>query len=142
MNTFFRVCIYICLLMLAFTLIGNLIVAVAPGAFPGQSALKPELQDESSAITTLTGSTDGTLNAVWLSLISLTALPAIGMVFMTQSLVPIGVYLFGTFFWTSYIHLLSVFGFGFLPPELIAIFTVGLVFVFVAALIGIITGSG
>jgi hypothetical protein len=128
--------------MLGFTLVLNMISGIAPTAFPNTNPPKTGLENQDSILTTITGTSDTTLNTIWLGSIGLTFALALGLAYLTQSMTPIGIYIFSSFFWTSYLRLLSVISFNFIPADFITIFTVGILFVFVGAIIGIMTGSG
>jgi len=67
----------------------------------------------------------------------------IGVGYITSSLVPVGISIFGSVFWASFINMHTVLSIGgYIPGEILTIITIGTVLVFVAAIIGMITGSG
>ena len=143
MNTFFRICVYICLGLILFTLAINLVVST--GAFPVSGTSGPNITSTNSSLSVLTGLDDPSINTIWLTVTTLGGIAAIGLVWISHSIVPIGLYLFSTVFWTSYIRAWSVIGYGqFLSdiPEFMLLFTVAILFVFIAAIVGILTGGG
>ena len=141
MNTFFRTCVYLCFALLLFTLVFNMVDAT--NAFPTEGTIGPDISDEDSALSELTGLSDPNMNAIWVAVTTLAGLGALALAWLTHSITPIGLWLFGEVFWTSWIRTQSVLNFGsYLPAEFILIFTVGMMFLFIAAIIGMLTGSG
>jgi len=139
MNTFFRICVFICFSLIIFNFVFALIDGL--GAFPYESSAS--VYDESDIIGQITGLTDPNMNAIWLGVTTLSFLGVVVLAAATHSVIPIGLHLFGTIFWTSWIHTQSIFSdVGYLSSDLIAVFTIGVMFVFIAAIIGILTGSG
>jgi hypothetical protein len=66
---------------------------------------------------------------------------ALGM--MLKSPVPLGICLFGLVFWGSYWATYNIINLGgFVPMEFMMIATGGVVFLFVASVVGMLTGSG
>ena len=62
---------------------------------------------------------------------------------MTQSTNMIGVWLFSSVFWTSYNNAISVIDVNsWIPGDFLLMFTVAFLFLWVGAVIGILTGSG
>jgi len=133
MNSFYRVCIMICLFMLAFTLVANFVIST--GAF-GDTEMKVSLLDEPD------------MAWMWAGVVGLSFAGVVLLAWMTHSVIPIGLHIFSTIFWTSWVNMTYIFEYGgasatsYLPGEFILIFTAIMVFVFVAAVIGMLTGSG
>jgi hypothetical protein len=62
---------------------------------------------------------------------------------IVHSLTPLGIYLFGVAFWSSYNGTVTIIGMNsWLPGDFILIITVAMTFLFIGAIIGMITGSG
>ena len=62
---------------------------------------------------------------------------------LTGSTAPIGIFIFSDAFWTSYNATLHILTIGnYLPDSFILLATVGVTFLFIAAVIGMLTGSG
>ena len=140
MNTFFRICIYYCLALLVFTLLFGLINVT--GAFDINAGEGLQVTDSDSALGEL--STLETPNMNYLIGLVITGVAA-GIVvgWITQSIVPIGISIFGSVFWASYINTYSILSMGdFIPGELLLIITVCTVLIFIAAIVGMLTGSG
>jgi len=76
---------------------------------------------------------------------SLGAAFSIGLVWLTHSMSPIAVYVFGTIFWTTF-HggwkILTTGGYLNEVPELMTIFFIAAMLAFIAAVIGMVSGSG
>lgn len=68
---------------------------------------------------------------------------AILLAYLTHSTTPIGIYIFGAVFWTSYLKTFSIFATGgYIPVDFLNLFHVGSVLLFIAVVIGMLTGSG
>ncbi len=81
--------------------------------------------------------------SLWALAIGVGAIGAIALVFISKQISPIGIYIFSTVFWTSWLKMNSVINInGVMPVELMVIFTVAALFLFIAAIIGMLTGSG
>jgi len=141
MNTFFHACVGFILLMLTFSLVANFVDGI--GAFPHSAEIGPDIDSTDSALSTLTGLSSPSMNTIWLGVTGLTFLGAVALCYLTHSIVPIGLHLFSLVFWTSWIRMSSILSYGgYIPDNLILVFTVGVMFVFIAAIVGILTGSG
>lgn len=131
---------YITIVLLIFTLCINF-VSVS-GFFPIEAETGFDVNDTSVNATffSLTGDTTTDL---WL--VVLTGMGAVGIVvaWITHSTAILAVYLFSAVFWISYINMLGVTNLGnYVPGEFIFIGTAGLVFVWMGAIIGMLSGSG
>jgi hypothetical protein len=110
---------------------------LAEGDVPGRSDV-----DVDNVLSELTGLSDG-MESVWLLITSISAVGAVGLSMLTHSVAPIGVYLFSTVFWTSWIRTQSILSVGgYIPGEFLLLITIGMIFLFIAAVIGMLTGSG
>ena len=99
--------------------------------------------DESNALEGLTGLSDPTMQGMFVIVTTLAGITAVALAAATNQVAPIGVYLFGEVFWTSYIRLNSIVtAGGYVPVEFVTIFFVATLFLFIAAVIGMFTGSG
>jgi len=126
-----------------FTLAINLVVST--GAFPIKGTAGPDISSTGGSLEAITGLGDPNMNNIWLTVTTLGGIAAIGLVWISHSIVPIGLFLFSTIFWTSYIRAWSVINYGSVltdVPEFTILFTVAILFVFIAAIIGILTGGG
>ena len=83
------------------------------------------------------------MNYIWGGVVGLGLLASIGLAYLTHSVMPLGVYVFATVFWTMWIRTNMVLNTGgFVPGELLVILTGCVIFVFIAAVVGMFTGSG
>lgn len=147
MNTFFRIAIYLSIVMILFNLtvgfIGGLTNVEGNPVFPVADTPGIGNVNESSILGEVTGLEDPNMNALWVSVIGIGLLGASALSILTRSLIPIGIYLFSTVFWTAYINCNSILSAGgYIPSEFLSIFFAGMIFLFIAALIGMLTGSG
>jgi hypothetical protein len=139
MNSFFRICIYLCMALIVFTLVVNFVEAV--GNFGVTTDFGTDV-DESNALSQISGFSGGMEN-LWLVITLTGGLASIGLVFISKSLSPLAVYAFSTVFWTSWIRMHNILTAGnYLPSELFIIFWVVVLFLFIAAAIGLISGGG
>ena len=141
MNTFFRICIFICLSLIVFNLVFAVINGL--GAFPHEGDVPGTSFDEDNVLVRITGLDDPNMNAIWLGVTTLSFLGVVVLAAATHSVIPIGLHLFSTVFWTSWIHMQSIISYNnYVPGDVVTIFFVGVLFVFIAAIVGILTGSG
>ena len=143
MNSFFRICVWFILLMLTFSLIANFVSGL--GIFPNVATVGVDIDSDSGALSTLTNLASPNMSSIFLGVTGLTFLGAVALSALTRSITPIGLHLFGVIFWASWINMIHIFSVGnpqYIPPDLILVGTVGVMFVFIAAIIGMLTGSG
>ena len=143
MNTFFRICVMFILLMLTFSLIANFVSGL--GIFPNVAPVGIDVEEDSDALTLLTGLEDPNMKDIFLGVTTLTFIGAVALSFFTRSIIPIGLHLFSLVFWTSWTKMVVIFSVGsppYIPPDLLLVGTVGVMFIFIAAIIGMLTGSG
>jgi len=128
--------------MLTFSLVANFVAGL--DIFPNVTNIGMEDAESSeSALTALTGLDSPDMNAIWIGVTGLTFFGAVALAALTKSMIPIGLHLFGAVFWTSWIRMSSILSYGsYIPDEFLIVFTVGVLFVFIAAIIGLITGGG
>ena len=141
MASFFRTSIYICLIIIVFTLSINFVNSL--GAF---NAYEAQPTDEEitvdNALEQISG-LEGGMASLWALAVGVGAIGAIALVFISKQISPIGIYIFSTVFWTSWLKMNGVINInGVMPVELMVIFTVAAIFLFIAAIIGMLTGSG
>ena len=147
MNTFFRIAIYLSIVMIFFNLVigfvGGLTNTDGDPVFPVAGTPGIGNVNESSILGEVTGLEDPNMNALWVSVVGGGILVAVVLSILTRSVVPIGIHIFSTVFWTAYINCNSILSAGgFIPGGFLSIFFVGMIFLFIAALIGMLTGSG
>lgn len=141
MNSFFRICVWFILLMLTFSLIANFVSGL--GIFPNVATVGVDIDSDSGALSTLTNLASPNMSSIFLGVTGVTFLFAVGLSTLTRSITPIGLHLFGVIFWASWINMIHIFSTGgYIPSDLILVGTVGVMFVFIAAIIGMLTGSG
>jgi len=140
MNTFFRICVFICFSLIIFNVVFALIDGL--GAFPHEQGNPGPVFNEDNVLSIITG-LDGGMAGLWAGVVGLSFLGVVVLAAVTHSIIPIGLHLFSTVFWTSWIHTQGILNYGgFISSDLITVFFVGVLFVFIAAIIGILTGSG
>ena len=123
-----------------FTLLFN--VVASTGAFDLSSAPGIQVSTAEEALGELTTVATPNMNFLF-GLVAFGSAAGLLVGWLTQSVVPVGISIFGSVFWASFIHSHSILSVGgFIPGELLLIFTVCTVLIFVAAIIGMLTGSG
>jgi len=139
--TFYRTCIYLCVILIIFTLSINFVNSL--GAFESYDASPTEEEiTVDNALEQVSGM-EGNMASLWGLVVSLGAVGAFALVYVSKQISPIGIYLFSTVFWTSWLRMNMVVNVnGIIPVELMALFTVSAIFIFIAAVIGMLTGSG
>jgi len=140
MNTFFKICIFYCLALLVFTLLFGLVNAT--GAFDISPEPGLQISSTEGALGEITTLETPTMDYLW-GLVAFGGISGMIIGWITHSIVPVGVSIFGSVFWASYINTHSILSLGnFIPGELLMIITICTIFIFIAAIIGMLTGSG
>jgi len=138
--TFYRTAVWICIAIIVFTLAINVVNSME--AFPtdyegGTTGITSE-----NALEQISG-LEGGMEGIWALGVGLGAIGVVALVFVSKQISPIGIYIFSTVFWTSWLRMFAVLNIGeYIPAELLLLFTVGVLFIFIAAVIGMLTGSG
>jgi len=145
LNTFFQVATYLCIILLLFTLAINFVNAM--GIFPVdvKTGISTE-GDTPNIFSDITG-LDGGMEYIWITILSVSGIGTIVVAILMHSTTPVGVWLFSSVFWTSYIRMIDVVnvtGVFDTDPLLsfLKIGTVAMLFLWVGAIIGMFTGSG
>lgn len=151
MNTFSSLCIGACIFMIFIGFSFGFIDAM--GAFPTgkTSPFNPSSDTSTGMLTNLTGNVSGTPGSIswsmfWGAATGVTLLAAGVFSVLTGTTNMLGVYLFGTFFWSSWASLVGIlYQFDFLTSSagliLLTMITVGMGVMFVGAVIGMLSGS-
>ena len=138
--TFYQSAIYLCITIIIFTLAVNFVNSL--DAFPTDYESGVTGVTSENALEEISGLKGG-MASIWGLAVGLGAIGAIGLAVLTKQISPIGIYIFSAVFWTSWIRMTSVLNIGgYIPGGLLLLFTVGVLFVFIAAVIGMLTGSG
>ena len=154
-ETFFQICIIFSILLIVFTLSINFVSAmgvfgenqIEQGQVVGEGAVGDTSFEKSDDIfTKITGFTGGAQN-VWATVMSVGGIISIAVAILMHSAVPVGVWIFSTVFWTSYIRCINVVNIeGIFTTEpmsqFLLIITVGLIMIWMGALAGMFSGSG
>lgn len=142
MKTFFQIAVTLCLILLMASLIANFVSSL--GVFPNVTSIgQKDIENSNDALAEMTGLNSPSMQSVFIGVTGLTFLGVVALSATTHSVKPIGLHLFGTVFWTSWIRMTVILGYGgYIPSSLLLVFTVGVMFVFIAAIIGMLTGSG
>ena len=139
-STFFQTCIYLCILIIILTFSISFINGLKLFT-SSESGISTE--KESNNVLELVSGFEGGFEYIWLTLLTATGLGALVVAKITQSTNMIGVWLFSGIFWTSYNKCISVVSVNnWIPAEFLLIFTVAILFLWVAAITGMLTGSG
>lgn len=128
--SFFRTTIYLSLGLILFSL---------GVSFVGELDVFPTTFQGAGTITGISPDMDW----VWGSFVSFGTLLTLGLCYITRSVNPLGVYIYGVVFWSAWIHASALLSSGgFIPLSFIAMGTIGVAFLFTASIIGMFTGSG
>jgi len=151
MSSFYQICVYITLVMILFNLSVSAVNAL--GVFyPVETGI--EMSDDADenfeTLTNISSFSESSMTGIqslWIlftgSAVSLVA--GFFLMWLTRSTTILGVALFSGVFWSSYFNMLSVVNVGGFLTDLsmfILIGTVGMIFIFAAAVIGMLSGSG
>lgn len=141
MNTFFRIAVYLCFALIIFNVAFGFVVGL--NVFPIEGEMGQDIEKTPDALSALTGLTDPGMTSLWLLVVGMGTAAGVIISIFTHSVIPIGIAVFGDVFWTSWMRTNNVINLGgYLPGDFILIFTVGMLFLFIAATIGMLTGSG
>ena len=154
LNTFFQLAVYICIVLLLFTLAVNFVNAT--GAFPitVDSGIETEGRDSPGLFENITGLAPGEIpgfpggmDFIWAAMLSVTGIAAVAVAVLMHNTTPLGIWLFSSVFWVSYQGMYDVVNItGIFDTNPMASFfilgTVTIFFIWVAAIIGMFTGSG
>jgi len=150
LNTFLQISIYISIALIIFTLCVNFVSALDVYQTTVETGIVTTGSSDNifSEITGLSGG----MEYVWGIVLTITGVLSVGAAILMHSAIPIGAYLFSAIFWTSYNRCIAVvnvpigggaFLFSTEPLSLfLTIVTVGILFLWGAAIVGIFTGSG
>jgi len=139
-NTFSGICIATCMFMIFFGMATAVVNAVAPNVFPGLAGI-----DTSNAESKI--DTDYMSIGVIVVTYGAAIIGAGILAVLTNSTNIIGVWLFSAVFWASFLSLngtLSIMLYGYLGAASIPIFAIlwiGMIMMFIGAIIGMLSGS-
>jgi len=126
--------------LLIFTLVLSYVQST--GAFPVSGTGGQEISSTGEVLEQTTALETGNMNYLWGIVIGGIAAGLVAG-WITHSIIPTGVFIFGGVFWASFINTHSILSYGgWIPGDFLMIFTVGAVFIFIAACVGMLTGSG
>lgn len=148
-ESFFETCVYITIILFVFTLLFNAIMSLGiytTLTHPSGIDLDGNISDLIKDMTVSTQYSKGiVIENLW-SVVLLGGLGGVGLAIVTQSASILGIYIFCFFFWGSYGNLLSILSIGgFLTGGLWAFVIIGtgaVTILFVAAIVGMLSGSG
>lgn len=141
LTSLFQKCTYFTILMFIFILLVNFIIAL--NIF-GVVAIGPATGGDPGAYADTMFHIPISTTDLWGIAFGAAALGAIGIGFLTQSTTVVGVYLFSVVFWTGFINMYNSFGYLFVGT-MSMFFGIGfavVLIVFIAAVIGMLSGSG
>lgn len=140
MDNLFQLCFFYCLFlslfMIAISIVNdlNLFTPVASGV-----SIAGKTPD--NIFAEITGFHGG-MEYVWTALLSATGFIVLIVVKITQSTALIGIYLLSIIFWTSFTKFYSVVNINnWIPSNIITLFVVGSMFIWVGAIIGMLTSN-
>lgn len=144
LNTFFQLCLYICIVMIVFTLAVNFINGL--NAF--ESRVETGVPVGTNTSNTFVNFAGITMNEIWVGVLFGTGLLSLALAWMMHSAIPVGVWIFSSVFWTSYQSALTaITGIGIegtqiIPADFLLIGTVMMGFFWMGAIAGMFSGSG
>ena len=147
LNTFFQICVYMTLCMIIFTLSINFVSALDVFPTGGVEAGVDVKDTTNETFMEFTKSTDNptglSISSIWIIVLTGAGIGALLIAWITKSTVILGVYIFSVIFWVSYGNALSVLDIGnYIPIGFLAIGTGGMIFIWVGAIAGMLSGSG
>jgi len=143
MKSMFQMCFFICMFLILIN-VGWGFVRGIDGVWTAEASEQNLIEgtNDNGILGELTG-LDSAGTDLWLMVTTIGGAAALAFSWMVHSLTPLGIYLFGVAFWSSYNGTVTIIGMNsWLPGDFILIITVAMIFLFVGAIIGMITGSG
>jgi hypothetical protein len=147
MSSFYQVCVFFAVGLMVFTLAVNFTVELGVFGDVTPSGGMDVSGNQSSIVGNFTKSPSGNMGFgdIWLLVFGAGTLlgigGAIGIAIATQNATFVGVYVFSVYFWASYINALGILSIGgFIPASFILLFTVPVGFIFVGAVVGMLSG--
>ena len=139
--SFYQKAVYISIGLIIFNLC--LIFVSSIGSFGSHGDTGIEINSVGDALSVFTSLEDASMQGVFLLAVGLTGIGAVALAWLTHSITPVGIHIFSIVFWTSYTktHIL-INSAGYIPFEFMIIVFVGMIFLFIAAIVGMLTGSG
>jgi len=139
LSNYFRIAVYFCLVMIIFTLAINFVSAL--NIFPSvESGMEVDTSDGATDIVQRISGFSGELGSMWSIITIATAGIAIVVARIIGNASVIGVWLFSEIFWTSYSRAMTVTNIGgYIGHNFLIMFTVALVFIWIAAVISMMT---
>lgn len=142
-NTFFQICIVIVLTLIIF----NLAVAWINTLGVFQTTVDAGITTGSNSNATMSGITDQPITSIWDFVLTgtLTGAAAAGLVltWLTRSTTILGIWIFSVIFWAAYLNTIGILElYNYIPIGFILIGTVGMLFIWAAAIAGMLSGSG
>jgi hypothetical protein len=147
-TTFYNTCIYLTLIFFIFTLLFNFIMGM--GIFTSGISGGLEMSGDGTHLvqTATSGSNEYSggivMDNIW-SIVLIGGIGGVGLAIATQSTAIIAVYLFSIVFWGAYTNLMSILWVGGLLDNLAGFVYIGtgaIIFIFIAAVAGMLGGSG
>ena len=145
LNTLFQICLFLTIGMIMFTLTFNFLVGLDVFGVPGAAGIVPGEGNETFMGFTTSPEYPLGVDPGNLWTLVLTAAGAIGILvaWITRSTVILGVYIFGFVFWAAYINAFSIIALGgWIPEGFLNMVHAGMIFIFVGAIAGMLSGSG
>lgn len=147
LSSFYQVCVYLSIGLMVFTLAINFTVELGVFGDITPSGGMDVSGNQSGIVAnfTKTPSGEGGFGNIWLLVFgagtAVAGLGAIAIAIATQNATFVGVYVFSVYFWASYINALGIISIGgFLPASFILLFTLPVGFIFVGAVVGMLSG--
>jgi len=148
LQNLYQICIFFSVGLMVFTLAVNFTVGLGVfGDITPSSGIDVYGQNSSDAVGDFTKNPDifnlG-VGDLWIIVFGGAGIAAIGgsiaIAIATQNASFVGVYLFGVFFWSSYINTLGILAIVAISPALLLLFSIPIGFIFVGAVIGMLAG--
>lgn len=147
LNSLYQQCLYICIVVLIFTLALNVVSVMwlDLGAMPiAEPKGRPQEGNDTKTFENLQNA-DLTVDNIWIAGVyaggGIAAILSIGASILSKSWAPFMVYLFGMIFWSSYSRSLIYFHEFGVPDPISGLFTIGIMFLFVGAAAAIYGGQ-
>jgi hypothetical protein len=144
MSNFYQICIYITLSLMVFSLCVNVVVGFEIFGSVGEMGMSSgNTTNETMANFTISPDYPSgmTMGAIWGIVLSGSTIAGVFLAWVTQDASILGVFIFSGVFWSSFINVMVIItALNVVPLLLLGLFTLPIIFVFVGAVIGMLSG--
>ena len=143
-NNLTQICMYFCIALMVFTMAVNFMIGLHIFGPVTPTVGHETGNNTTDALKSFTKSPDYpaglSTTALWGLVLGAVAI-GLAIAILTQDATFVGIYIFSAVFWSSFINAWAILGStGFLPVAFLGLFTLPIIFIFIGAVIGMLSG--